>query len=80
MPAGESRSMGGSRGRGSALAEHGFELPGGQASKLITYHAQQCVEKYLKAYLVLRALISPTPTILLISLNSVPRRPPGRIS
>lgn len=40
-------------------AEHGFELSGGQACKLIAYHAQQCVEKYLKAYLVLKGVDFP---------------------
>jgi HEPN domain-containing protein len=34
------------------LAKHGLTLISGCPYRLIAYHAQQCVEKYLKAYLV----------------------------
>lgn len=35
------------------LARHGLTLSSGCPYRLIAYHAQQCAEKYLKAYLVL---------------------------
>ena len=34
------------------LARHGLSLPSGCPYRLIAYHAQQCAEKHLKAYLV----------------------------
>lgn len=34
------------------LARHGLTLESGVPYRLIAYHAQQCAEKYLKAYLV----------------------------
>lgn len=34
------------------LAQHGLKLKSSCPYKLIAYHAQQCAEKYLKAYLV----------------------------
>ncbi|MCU0646336.1 MAG: HEPN domain-containing protein [bacterium] len=34
------------------LAEHGLKLKSACPYRLIAYHAQQCAEKYLKAYLV----------------------------
>lgn len=34
------------------LAKHGFTLATGTPYRLITYHAQQCAEKHLKAFLV----------------------------
>ena len=34
------------------LARHGMELEADRPYRLIAYHAQQCAEKYLKAYLV----------------------------
>lgn len=34
------------------LAEHALEIESGCPCRLIAYHAQQCVEKYLKAFLV----------------------------
>ena len=34
------------------LARHGLIMPSSCPYRLIAYHAQQCAEKYLKAYLV----------------------------
>ena len=34
------------------LAEHGLKMESGCPFRLIAYHAQQCAEKYLKAFLV----------------------------
>lgn len=34
------------------LAEHGLRMESGCPYRLIAYHAQQCAEKYLKAFLV----------------------------
>jgi HEPN domain-containing protein len=34
------------------LARHGLKLSTGCPYRLIAYHAQQCAEKYIKAYLV----------------------------
>lgn len=34
------------------LAEHGLKLDSKRPYRLIAYHAQQCAEKHLKAYLV----------------------------
>jgi HEPN domain-containing protein len=34
------------------LAEYGLNMESGCPFRLIAYHAQQCVEKYLKAFLV----------------------------
>lgn len=36
----------------SGLAKHGLKLAGNAPYRLIAYHAQQCTEKYPKAYLV----------------------------
>lgn len=36
------------------LAKHAFKLSSSRPNKLIAYHAQQCVEKYLKGFLALR--------------------------
>jgi HEPN domain-containing protein len=41
------------------LAQHGLRLKSGCPYRLIAYHAQQCVEKYLKAYLVYRRIDFP---------------------
>lgn len=41
------------------LAKHGLTLPSGCPYRLIAYHAQQCVEKHLKAYLVYRGIDFP---------------------
>jgi HEPN domain-containing protein len=41
------------------LAHHGFSLPEGPPYRLIAYHAQQCAEKHLKAYLVFHAVDFP---------------------
>ncbi len=41
------------------LAKHGLTLATGTPYRLIAYHAQQCVEKYLKAYLVFRGIDFP---------------------
>lgn len=40
------------------LARHGLKLQNGP-NHLIAYHAQQCAEKHLKAYLVLRGVDFP---------------------
>lgn len=34
------------------LARYAMKMPGSRPYRLIAYHAQQCAEKYLKAYLV----------------------------
>ncbi len=34
------------------LAQFALTMPGSRPYRLIAYHAQQCAEKYLKAYLV----------------------------
>ena len=34
------------------LAKHGLTLASSAPYRLIAYHAQQCAEKYLKAYLI----------------------------
>lgn len=41
------------------FARHGLALSSGCPYRLIAYHAQQCAEKYLKAYLVLRQIDFP---------------------
>ncbi|MFH1563241.1 MAG: HEPN domain-containing protein [Nitrospirota bacterium] len=41
------------------LAQCGLTLTSGCPYRLIAYHAQQCVEKYLKAYLVHRRIDFP---------------------
>ncbi|MGQ3684217.1 MAG: HEPN domain-containing protein [Candidatus Loosdrechtia sp.] len=41
------------------LAKHALKLKSSCPYKLIAYHAQQCVEKYLKAYLVFRNIDFP---------------------
>src|SRR4030067_2967013 len=34
------------------LAQYALKMPGSRPYRLIAFHAQQCAEKYLKAYLV----------------------------
>lgn len=41
------------------LARHGFTMLRGSPYRLIAYHAQQCAEKYLKAYLVFHRVDFP---------------------
>ncbi len=41
------------------LAKHAFKLSSSRPDKLIAYHAQQCVEKYLKAFLALKKVDFP---------------------
>jgi len=41
------------------LAEHAMKLKSNVPSRLIAFHAQQCAEKYLKAYLVYRNVDFP---------------------
>jgi len=41
------------------LAQHGLTITSGCPYRLIAYHAQQCVEKYLKAYLVYHGIDFP---------------------
>jgi len=41
------------------LARHGLTLKTGCPYRLIAYHAQQCTEKYLKAYLVYQGVDFP---------------------
>ncbi|MEW6227130.1 MAG: HEPN domain-containing protein [Bacillota bacterium] len=41
------------------LAQHGLTLTCGCPYRLIAYHAQQCVEKHLKAYLVYQGVDFP---------------------
>jgi len=41
------------------MARHGLVLGAEAPYRLIAYHAQQCAEKYLKAYLVFRGIDFP---------------------
>jgi HEPN domain-containing protein len=41
------------------LARYGFSMPERPPYRLIAYHAQQCAEKHLKAYLVFHAVDFP---------------------
>lgn len=41
------------------LARHGLTLQSSVPYRLIAYHAQQCAEKYLKAFLVLNSIDFP---------------------
>lgn len=41
------------------LAKHAFKLSSSRPYKLIAFHAQQCAEKYLKAFLALRRIDFP---------------------
>ncbi|MBN1140720.1 MAG: HEPN domain-containing protein [Deltaproteobacteria bacterium] len=41
------------------LAKHGLNLASSAPYRLIAYHAQQCGEKYLKAFLVLHTIDFP---------------------
>lgn len=41
------------------LAQHSFSLPSSPPYRLIAYHAQQCAEKCLKAYLVFHLVDFP---------------------
>jgi HEPN domain-containing protein len=41
------------------LAEHALTMPAECPHRLVAYHAQQCAEKYLKAFLVLRGVDFP---------------------
>lgn len=41
------------------LARHGLTLKSGCPYRLIAYHAQQCAEKYLKAYLIYKNIDFP---------------------
>ncbi|MEE9297144.1 MAG: HEPN domain-containing protein [Phycisphaerae bacterium] len=41
------------------LAQHGLSMGSECPYRLVAYHAQQCAEKYLKAYLVLQGVDFP---------------------
>ena len=41
------------------VARHGFSMPGTPPCRVIAFHAQQCAEKYLKAYLVFHGVDFP---------------------
>jgi HEPN domain-containing protein len=41
------------------FAQHGFSMPEGPPSRVIAFHAQQCAEKYLKAYLIFHIIDFP---------------------
>lgn len=41
------------------VARHAFSMPETPSFRLITFHAQQCAEKHLKAYLVFRGTDFP---------------------
>jgi len=41
------------------LAKHAFKLSSSRPNRLIAYHAQQCAEKYLKAFLALKKVDFP---------------------
>jgi HEPN domain-containing protein len=41
------------------VARHGFSIPETPPYRVIAYHAQQCAEKYLKAYLVFHVIDFP---------------------
>ncbi len=51
------------------LAEHGMTLTSGVPYRLIAYHAQQCVEKHLKAYLVYHKVDFPYTHNISLLLN-----------
>ena len=55
------------------LARHGFSVPGSPPYRLIAYHAQQCAEKYLKAYLVLHGIDFPFTHNIARLLELVPQ-------
>jgi HEPN domain-containing protein len=55
------------------LARHGFSVPGSPPYRLIAYHAQQCVEKYLKAYLVVHGIDFPFTHNIARLLELVPQ-------
>jgi HEPN domain-containing protein len=41
------------------FAQHGFSMLDSRPHHLIAYHAQQCAEKYLKAYLIFHVIDFP---------------------
>ena len=41
------------------VARHGFSMPGSPPCRVIAFHAQQCAEKCIKAYLVFREVDFP---------------------
>jgi len=41
------------------VARHGFSMPDAPSWRLIAFHAQQCAEKHLKAYLVFHTVDFP---------------------
>ena len=41
------------------VARHGFSMPETPPCRVIAFHAQQCAEKYLKAYLVFHGVDFP---------------------
>ncbi len=41
------------------FAKHGLNISSGVSYRIITFHAQQCVEKYLKAFLVFHKIDFP---------------------
>jgi HEPN domain-containing protein len=41
------------------VARHGFSMPGTPPYRVIAFHAQQCAEKYLKAFLVFQGVDFP---------------------
>jgi HEPN domain-containing protein len=42
------------------LARHALKILSSCPTRLIAYHAQQCAEKYLKAYLVFHRIYFPS--------------------
>ena len=57
-----------------SLASHGLKLESNTPFRLIAYHAQQCVEKYLKAYLVFHRIDFPYTHRILFLLELCPGR------
>lgn len=58
------------------LARHAFTLRTAIPYRLVAYHAQQCAEKYLKAYLVSRQVEFPFTHDIAAILDLVARHAP----
>jgi HEPN domain-containing protein len=52
----KSPAVAGLRDEDLRVARHGFSMLEGPPSRVIAFHAQQCAEKHLKAYLVFRGV------------------------
>ena len=56
------------------VARHVMKLTGDAPYRLVAYHAQQCAEKYLKAYLVYHRVDFPYTHRILLLLELCPDR------